>query len=62
MLKNITCPHCQCKLKIGLNCYNDNDNCSLICKKCQKIVLPTIIAHDESMPKSNFYGKRNFCD
>lgn len=58
--KNITCPHCQSKLKIGINCFHDEENLSLKCKKCKKVVLPTLSNQDDEMPKSTSVNKRSF--
>lgn len=61
--KNILCPHCKSKLKIGVNCFHNEENLSLVCKICTKIVLPTLSSHDDDMPKTTNtknMGRRNF--
>jgi RNase P subunit RPR2 len=55
--KSMICSHCNTRLKIGVNCRHEQD-LSLLCGKCGKIVYPVNEKQELTVTRSN--NKRNY--
>lgn len=50
-IKRIVCPHCTVAHLPGSETYFFNENLSIVCKKCSKIIYPAIKEEEIGIPK-----------